>query len=121
MARRHSARVAFDPERALPAGHLRQVLEAARWAPTDHNMQNYEIVVIDDPERIERIGAIRAEPSPEFISENFEQLSFSEDELRRKKTGILASDFPPLVAHARAQSLRDGPGHLHAGAERHER
>jgi len=37
---RHSSRVPFDWEHP-PAKHdLLQILEAARWAPTAHNMQN---------------------------------------------------------------------------------
>jgi len=27
--------------------YLRQILEAARWAPTPHNMENFEIVAVD--------------------------------------------------------------------------
>jgi nitroreductase len=33
--------------------------------------------------------------SEAFIRENYEQLSFSEDELLRKKVGILGTNFPP--------------------------
>jgi nitroreductase len=95
MRQRHSARMAFDPHRTIPPDHLRLVLEAARWAPTAHNMQNYEVIVVDDAARLGEIAAIRSEVSLLFIRENFEQLSFSEDELRRKKTGILARGFPP--------------------------
>jgi nitroreductase len=94
MRRRHSARMAFDPDRPVPADHLRLVLEAARWAPTAHNMQNYEVIVVDDPERLDQIAGIRSEVSLDFIRENFEQLSFSEEELLRKKRGILARMFP---------------------------
>lgn len=95
MRQRHSARVAFDPHRTIPPDHLRLVLEAARWAPTAHNMQNYEVIVVDDADRLSEIAAVRSEVSLVFIRENFEQLSFSEDELFRKKTGILARGFPP--------------------------
>ncbi|MGO9334206.1 MAG: nitroreductase family protein [Acidimicrobiales bacterium] len=95
MRQRHSARMAFDPLRKIPPDHLRLVLEAARWAPTAHNMQNYEVIVVDDVDRLGEIAAIRSEVSLVFIRENFEQLSFSEDELSRKKTGILARAFPP--------------------------
>ena len=92
---RHSARMPYDPDRPVPAGLLGQILEAARWAPTAHNMQNYEIIVVDDPGMLEQIAAIRSEVSVEFIRENLAQLSFSEDELRSKKVGILAGMFPP--------------------------
>jgi nitroreductase len=94
MRERRSARVAFDPHHTIPPDHLRLVLEAARWAPTAHNMQNYEVIVIDDADRLGEVAAVRSEVSLAFIQENFEQLSFSEDELSRKKTGILARSFP---------------------------
>ena len=91
---RHSARVPFDCERPVSDRDLQRILEAARWAPTPHNMQNFEIIVIDDPEILEKIAAVRSTPSATFIRENYQQLSFCEDELLRKRTGLLASMFP---------------------------
>jgi len=92
---RHSTRAPFDPQRPVAKEDLRKILEAARWAPTAHNMQNYHIVVVDDPKRIEELGEIKSHISEEFIRENYEQLSFSEEELREKKVGILGTMFPP--------------------------
>jgi nitroreductase len=92
---RQSARVPFDRNRPVPPEHLRQILEAARWTPTAHNMQNFEIVVVDDRKLLDAIANIRAETSEAFIQENYEQLSFSEEELRRKKVGLLGLMFPP--------------------------
>lgn len=92
---RSSARWPFDPGRPVRSGDLRLILEAGRWAPTAHNMQNFEVIVVDDPERIKRIGRIRTRTSENFILENYWQLSFSKEELMAKKTGILASGFPP--------------------------
>jgi nitroreductase len=74
---------------------LAQIIEAARWAPTAHNMQNFEIVVVDDKQVLDRIGNIKSRVSEAFIRENYEQLSFSEEELLQKKVGILAASFPP--------------------------
>lgn len=91
---RHSARNAFDTQRPVPKEDLLQILEAGRWAPTAHNMQNFEIVVIDDPELLATIGKIKNQISKTFIRENYQQLSFSQKELIRKKTGILAAMFP---------------------------
>ena len=85
----------FDPERPIAKEDLRQVLEAARWAPTAHNMQNFEIVVVDDREVLAELGNIKRTVSEAFIRENYEQLSFSEEELLRKKVGILGTNFPP--------------------------
>jgi nitroreductase len=75
--------------------NLRRILEAGRWAPTAHNMQNYEVIVIDDRKLLRTIGNIKSQASAEFIRENCEQLSSSRKELRRKKVGILGTSFPP--------------------------
>ena len=92
---RQSARVPFDPRRPIAKEDLRQILEAGRWAPTAHNMQNFEILVIDDKKILKKIGNIKSRVSAKFLRENYEQLSFSEEELLRKKVGILGTMFPP--------------------------
>ncbi len=92
---RQSARVPFDPNRPVSRENLKQILEAASWAPTAHNMQNFEVVVIDDQMVLEKIGSIKSRISEEFLRENYEQLSFSKEELLKKKTGILGAMFPP--------------------------
>jgi nitroreductase len=94
MRERHSSRLPFNPMRRISDDDLQRILEAARWAPTAHNMQNFEAIVIDDEEVLEAIGGVHAAPSETFIRENYQQLSFSEDELQRKKTGLLASMLP---------------------------
>jgi nitroreductase len=95
MQERYSARVPYDPNRPVTKQQLEQVTEAASWAPTAHNMQNFEIVVVDDPAILQAIGTIKTKISAVFLRENFQQLSFSKEELRRKKTGVIASMFPP--------------------------
>jgi nitroreductase len=92
---RHSSRVLFDPAKIIPSDDFAQILEAARWAPTAHNMQNFEVVVVDDRNVLAALASIESETSQVFVEENFAQLSFSEEELRRKKVGLLASMFPP--------------------------
>ena len=92
---RQSSRVPFDPERKIPDDEMRQILEAARWAPTAHNMQNFEIVVVDDPALLDALSQVLAETSLAFVEENYDLLSFSEDELRRRKVGLLGTMFPP--------------------------
>ena len=95
MQARRSSRMPFDPDRRIPPQDLRRILEAARWAPTAHNMQNFQIIVVDDKALLETIGRISEAPTEIFLRENYAQLSFSEAELLRKKTGLLASMFPP--------------------------
>ena len=92
---RQSARAPFDPNRKVSKENLKQILGLRRWAPTAHNMQNFEIVVVEDKEILEKIGNIKSRISEEFLRENYEQLSFSKEELMRKKTGILGTMFPP--------------------------
>jgi nitroreductase len=78
----------------VPLTALEQILEAARWSPTAHNMQNFEFLVIDAKDVLAKLGDISSPASEVFIRENFEQLAFSEEELRRKKVGILGTMFP---------------------------
>ena len=92
---RASARAPFDMGRPVSEKDLAAILEAARWSPTAHNMQNFEIIVVDDRETLKAIEQLRRAPSEAFIRENYAQLSFTEEEWRRKKTGILGSTFPP--------------------------
>ena len=92
---RHSERVPFDRERQLAEVDVQAILEAARWAPTAHNMQNFEIIVVDDTSTLAAIGRVRGGTSKDFIWENYAQLSFSEEELIQKGTGLLATMFPP--------------------------
>jgi nitroreductase len=95
IRKRQSARIPFDSERPVAKEDLRQILEAGRWAPTAHNMQNFEIIIVDDKKVLGAIGRIKSTVSETFIRENYQQLSFSEDELLKKKVGILGTMFPP--------------------------
>lgn len=120
---RQSARVSFDPNRPISKETLKQILEAGRWAPTAHNMQNFEVIVVDDKAILEKIGNIKSRISEEFLRENYEQLSFTKEEFLKKKTGILGTMFPsrwvdpskiPEVARETApmpliQSVRGSP------------
>ena len=91
---RKSWRVPFYPGRPVPTEDLARVLEAARWTPTAHNMQNFEIVVVDDPAVLDALAEVERPTSEVFIKENYEQLSFSKEELLQRKTDLLASMFP---------------------------
>lgn len=92
---RHSSRVPFERDHPIAKEDLLQILEAARWAPTAHNMQNFEIIVVDEGKQLEKLGKIESRISEDFIRENYQQLSFSEEELLQKKVGILGTMFPP--------------------------
>jgi len=100
---RKSTRTAFDENRSIDPDILHTLLEAATWAPTAHNMQNFEIIVVDDKSVLTKLSELKSSVSPVFLQENYPQLSFSEDELKRRKTGILASQFPPSWLSPEAQ------------------
>lgn len=92
---RQSTRISFDPKRPVPREDIKKILECATWSPTAHNMQNFEVIVVDDKELLAEMGAIKTRLSIDFVKENYEQLSFSEEELKTKKTGLLGLMFPP--------------------------
>jgi nitroreductase len=94
LHRRHSARGPFNPDRAVTTRQIKLILEAARWAPTPDNMQNFAIVVVDDKKRLDAIAKIPAEMSETYLRETYEHVSFDEAELSRKKTGTLANIYP---------------------------
>jgi nitroreductase len=91
---RKSSRCPFDSTRPVAKDDILKLLEAARWSPTAHNMQNIEIIVVDDRKLLESIGKLKNPISRTFIMENYKQLSFSKDELLRKKVGIMGTNFP---------------------------
>ncbi|MFX1376419.1 MAG: nitroreductase family protein [Promethearchaeota archaeon] len=92
---RRSRRSSYDLDRPISKESLDNILEAARWAPTPHNMQNFEIIVINDKKILEAIGNIKFTISNDLIKENYQQLSFSEEEFLEKKVGILGTRLPP--------------------------
>jgi nitroreductase len=95
IQKRKSERGPFDPKRPVSKRDLEQILEAGRWAPTAHNMQNFEIIVVDDPKILDALATLKNPISVEFVKENLAQLSYSETELKTKKVGVLATRFPP--------------------------
>lgn len=95
MQVRQSSRVPFDPKHPVKRSDLGKIVEAARWAPTAHNMQNFEILVIDDKQVLKQLGSVKSRISEEFLRENYNQLSSSKDELLRKRVGLLGTVFPP--------------------------
>ena len=103
---RLSSRYSFDVHRPISPDDLHQILEAARWAPTAHNMQNFEIMVVDDKILLKKLADLKAPILEDFIKENYRQLSFSVEELKRKKVGILGTGFPPYM---RDLSIKPSP------------
>jgi nitroreductase len=100
---RQTTRSPYEARRKIAKRDLGYILEAARWAPTPHNMQNFEIVVVEDKKILETIGRIKFVTSDRFIKENCENLCYSEEELIEKKTGIMVTGFPPAMRKAGAK------------------
>jgi len=94
LEHRHSSRAPYDPAWRVTDAELERIVEAARWAPTAHNMQNFRLVVVDDRDVLDRLGKIRSTVSATFIAENYRQLSWSPEQLAERKTGILGTTFP---------------------------
>ena len=113
MWQRHSNRAPFDTKRKIREQDLQRILDAARWSPTAHNMQNFEIIVIDDAHKLTEISALPLPPSETFEVDNYRQLSFSEAELLRTKTGLFAGMFPASW-HERDVEREAGTGARHS-------
>ena len=94
IQKRHSTRGPFNPDRAVTTQQVKLILEAARWAPTPDNMQNFSIVVVDDKERLAAIANIPAEMSETYLRETYAHVSFTEAELAHNKKGTLANIYP---------------------------
>jgi len=108
---RRSDRITYDPKRPVAKRDLRKVLEVARWAPSPHNMQNFEIVVVDDGKLLKSIQESYQRPSDSFHERlqrsGHDAYASSDGELLRKKYGI----FVPADEKARSsrRSVRLGP------------
>jgi nitroreductase len=94
MWQRHTCRATFDPHRKIREADLARILDAARWAPTAHNLQNFEIIVVDDERCLASISAIRLPPAETLIRSGDGKLTLSEAEILERKTGLLAGMFP---------------------------
>jgi len=95
IRQQRSCRVASEAEQQIPDEDVQQSGYAACRAPTARNRQAFEVVIADDKATLTTIGTIRSQPSDTFLRENYRQLAFSKEELLRRKTGVLASMFPP--------------------------
>jgi nitroreductase len=121
IKQRQSVRTPFNPDKAIARKDLWQILEAGNWAPTAHNMQNFEMVVVEEKSMLERIQRIEIPVSETFIQENYLQLSFCEEDLQKKRKGVLSTLFPKSWLHPGLipeQSYSDDTEHAHM--QRHE-
>ncbi len=85
-------------DKKLDESDLCRILEAASWAPSGHNSQPWEFIIVDHKETIERIAAIASENFDAFLAtspdlkrfvQNFSRwLRWSDDELSKLGDGI---------------------------------
>ena len=115
MWQRHTCRAAYNPAMAIREEDLQRILDAARWAPTAHNMQNYEIIVVDDKQRLAAIGSVEIPPADTFVRETYHSLSLSEAELLRRRTGLLAGMLPESWHEPAIKDDADSPAHTFVG------
>ena len=71
----------FRPD-PIPDDLLRSVLEAATWAPSGSNMQNWRLLVIRDPEKRRKIGELYGDAFQAFYPP--ERLAEETDPSRRR-------------------------------------
>jgi nitroreductase len=95
IAARRSSRGRFDPGRRVDERDVVRIVEAARWAPTAHNQQNFELVIVDDPAVIDELGELRAPVSRAYVEDTLALCSWSLDELFARRVGVLGTEFPP--------------------------
>ncbi len=68
----------------IPDDVLRRVLEAATWAPTGGNRQPWRIIVVKDPERKKRLGALYAQSWSAFARQYRERSAGASEEARQR-------------------------------------
>ena len=59
MKERQSSPLIFNPDLPITKEKIEKILEAGSWAPTAHNMQNFEVVILDDKKLIRQIAEMR--------------------------------------------------------------
>ena len=82
----------------IPDDVLHRVLKAATWAPTDGNRQPWRVLVVKDPARKERLGALYARQWTKFAAHYHANLAIVEPAVRQRTERMLgAGDY--LSAH----------------------
>jgi nitroreductase len=104
----------FRPD-PIPDDLLRVVLEAATWAPSGSNTQNFRMLVVRDPEKRRQLGNIYRRGFFEFYPA--ERLASETDPARqRMMTGAvylaehLGTEPPVLVLFCRDNPAHSSPG-----------
>ena len=100
---RRSSRWLFS-KKPIPEEDLRKILEAARYAPTPHNTQPFEIIVVDDREVIKELSQVGFRLDEKGVQGHFEWTRKTREELEAKKDGVYIDALPKFVL-----DLKDNP------------
>ena len=100
---RRSSRWLFS-KKPIPDADLRKILEAARFAPTPHNCQPFEIIVVKDRDIIRQISKVEFRLDKNAVDGHFYWTRFTREELESKKDGVYVDVLPKFVL-----DLKDNP------------
>lgn len=118
-------------KRPVRDDHLQRILEAARWTGSSKNRQNWSVIVVRDPARIERLaecgdftGPVRAAPLTLALVREPEGYEFDTGRLAQNimlAASALGVASCPITLHrdedaARVLELPDGSGCRYAVA-----
>ena len=100
---RRSSRWIFSTKKQIPDEDLKKILEAARFAPTPHNRQPFEIVLVKDKEVIKKISEIKFRLGMDEV-EGHAFWTRSIEELKTVGIGVQEDVLPKFVL-----DLKDHP------------
>jgi len=100
---RRSSRWLFS-KKPIPDADLRKILEAARYAPTPHNSQPFEIIVVNDREVIKQVSEIGFSLDEKAVDGHFQWTRQTREDLVAKKDGVYMDALPKFV-----MDLKDNP------------
>jgi len=93
--------------RPLEEDHLHRIIGAARWAPSGHNSQPWEFVVVDDPDLIQRIAEITTRIFDQFLASGSHLLQW-------------ANNYHPWLRWSREELESRGDGAFAQGWNRND-
>ncbi|TFF89176.1 MAG: nitroreductase family protein [Promethearchaeota archaeon] len=100
--RRSSRWLFIDKE--IPNSDIKKILDAARFAPTPHNSQPFEIIVIKDKDVIKDISEVGFRLDKKGVEGHFYWTRFTSEEHQSKKDGVQIEVLPKFVL-----DLKDDP------------
>ena len=93
---RRSSRWMFK-NKQIPDSDLKKIFEAARFAPTPHNSQAFEIILVKDKNVIKQISEVGFRLNEKYVNEHFYWVRYSDKELEEKRDGVPIDALPKFV------------------------